>query len=405
MRSFEYIALDTGGQRITGTIEAESKFDIALQMKGEGNTLLRATEKTKRKFSLPRFLSFMEDSVSQEDKILFARNTAAMLRAGLPLGRALQILERQTRHEGFKNVLAQVEQEIKTGTTLSQAMANHPNAFSKLFSSMVRAGEESGSLAQSLAIVGGQLERTHLLQKKIKGALMYPSIIIVAMLIVGVLMLMYVVPTLTKTFKDLGVDLPPSTQAIVIVSDALAENPLFVLLGSALLVGFIVMFFKTPPGRALADAVIIRLPVIGELVKKVNAARTARTLSSLVSSGVDVGAALSITEDVMQRKDYKRVLALARGSIEKGLPLSGVFKESPIYPILLGEMMAVGEETGKLSDMLLETALFYEAEVEEATKNLSSIIEPILMVFVGTGVGFFAISMIQPMYSLMSNVN
>lgn len=405
MRSFEYIALDATGQRITGVIEAESKFDIALQMKGEGKTLLRATENTKKPFTLPAFLSFMGDSVSQEDKILFARNTAAMLRAGLPLGRALQILGRQTRHEGFKNVLSSIEQEIKTGTTLSQAMENHPRAFSKLFSSMVKAGEESGSLAQSLAIVGGQLERTHLLQKKIKGALMYPSIIIVAMIIVGVLMLMYVVPTLTKTFKDLGVDLPPSTQAIVVVSDTLAENPLLVLLGSLAVIFGMILFLRTPLGRMCVDFIVIRLPVIGELVKKVNAARTARTLSSLVSSGVDVGAALSITEDVMQRKDYKQVLSRARASIEKGLPLSQVFKESPIYPILLGEMMAVGEETGKLSDMLLETALFYESEVEEATKNLSSIIEPILMVFVGTGVGFFAISMIQPMYSLMSNVN
>lgn len=395
---FTYKAITPKGEKISGAAEAGDKYELAHIVRGQGNTLISAdTAEIKKGIGFSR--------VKTQDKIIFAKNLGAMLKAGLSLSRAISIMERQTGNEKFKKVLANVGSDISKGSTLSGSLAGFPDIFSSLFVAMVMAGEESGSLAESLNIVGNQMEKAYVLQRKIRGALLYPAIIITAMFIVGALMLVFVVPTLTATFKELNVALPISTQIIVGVSDFLVAHTIVAFFSVVLFIGLAVMFFRSPRGKRIVDFSVTRIPLIGPLAKKANAARTARTLSSLLSSGVDIVEALGITRDVVQNSYYKEVLEGAQKGIQKGTQLSKVFADAPhLYPILVGEMIEVGEETGKLSDMLLQIALFYEGEVEEATKNMATIIEPFLMVLVGVVVGFFAVSMISPTYSLLDNI-
>ncbi len=402
---FNYKAITKEGKRENGTAEAKDKFELSRHLKSEGLILVSAENVSEKAFFNMSAINAFLSSVKTQEKFIFARNLAAMLDAGLSLSRSIGILERQTKNEKFKKIIRKINDDIEKGSSLSESVKKFPKIFPPLFSSMVKAGEESGGLVESLRVVADQMEKNYTMRKKIKGALLYPSIIIFAMVVVGVLMLMFVVPTLTSTFKELGVELPTSTQAIVSLSDFLVTYKLWLLPGFIVLIILLIMFFKTKRGGRILDFSFLKIPVIGELVKKTNSAYTTRTLSSLLSAGVDIVEALEITRDVVQNSYYKEVIESARLKIQKGSPLSASFIEAEhLYPILVGEIMEVGEETGKLSDMILEVAIFYEREVDEATKNMTTIIEPFLMIIVGVVVGFFAIAMISPTYSLMEGI-
>jgi len=336
---------------------------------------------------------------------MFTNNLSGMLSAGLSLNRALSILEKQSKNFVFKKVLNDLAESINKGNTLSDGMKKYPKVFSGIFIPMIHAGEESGSLPKTLSEVGSTIKKSFDLNKKIKGAMTYPAIIVFAMLGIGIFMMVYVVPTLTKTFKDVGGDLPKSTKFIIWISDSISQHFLIFLIIVMITIISIIVLSKLKIVNRYFDKFILYLPVIGNIVKEVNTARTARTLSSLLLSGVNISNAISITEEVVQNVHYKELLSKSIISIEKGMVLSDSFKENTfLYPVMMGEMVEVGEETGNLSKMLLDIADFYEAEVDRKTKDLSTIIEPVLMIFIGVAVGFFAISMISPMYSVMDNV-
>jgi type IV pilus assembly protein PilC len=332
---------------------------------------------------------------------MVTRNLGSMLVAGLPLSRALGVIERQSRNPRLKGIITDVQARITKGDQFNQALAEFPSVFDDLYIAMIRAGEESGGMSDALQILSLQMERSSSLKKKIKGAMIYPAIVLTIMVGIGILMMLYVMPSITGTFKSLGSELPATTKALIAASDFLNEHTILSL-GS--MAGFVITFLyllRTKIGKITSAWIIVRLPIIGNIAKEANAARMARTLSSLLSSGVDVLRALQITEDVVQNPFYKKIIAEAGRRVEKGLPLSETFIErSDLYPILVGEMIAVGEETGQISNMLKELAVFYETEVEHKTKDLSTIIEPLLMVVIGGSVGFFALAMIAPIYSI-----
>ncbi|MBU6430915.1 MAG: type II secretion system F family protein [Patescibacteria group bacterium] len=405
MPKFNFKAVKPSGETYEGSRESADKFSLYKEVKNEGDTVVSAfEEKIGRNRLLSRARSLL-GRITMREKIIFAKNLGAMLKAGLSLSRSLSIIERQTRNKRLKNVTASLSSDVSRGKTLSEAMKEHPDVFSNLLISMVGAGEESGSLSESLAIVSVQMDNSYKLQKKVKGAMIYPAIIMTVMLIIGILMLIYVVPGLTNTFKEVKAELPLSTRSVIFASDLIKDNAIYVFLGIILIAGFLYSWTRTDKGRKSLDFLILKMPIISTIIKETNSARTTRTLSSLLSAGVPVAQALNITGDVIQNHYYKKVLKESQSSVEKGENISSVFiKNSRLYPIFVGEMINVGEETGNMSNMLMEVALFYENEVSQKTKDMSTIIEPFLMVFIGAVVGFFAISMITPMYSVMNNI-
>ncbi len=403
MAFYKYEAKDKEGKIYEKTAEAHSRYDIYALIREEGGTPVSIHEV--RKINLFASFENLFGNVKADQKINFAKNLGLMMDAGLSVTRALSVMSRQSKRKAFKVLLTDIENDVSKGETLSAALGKRPKVFSALFVSMVKAGEESGNLSGSLNIVASQMEKTHLLVKKVRGALIYPGIIITVMLIIGGLLLIFMVPVMTETFEGIGAQLPLSTRILIGLSDFLIANTILVLGGLMLLVLGGIAFFKSAMGHRVVDIIVLRIPVIGEIIKEFESARTTRTLSSLLSAGVEIIAAMDTTLEVIQNHLYKKVLKKARSAVEKGEPISTVFAEnSRIYPLFVGEMMAVGEETGKISEMLMNVATYYEGEVDQKTKDLSTIIEPILMIIIGIGVGFFAISMLAPTYSLVDYI-
>jgi type IV pilus assembly protein PilC len=403
MPVFHYKAKKMSGQEIEGRREARDRFELAEFLRKEDYYLLFSKAEKTSGVKL-KFFSFF-GHISAEEKIVFARNLAVMVGAGVSLVKGFDILSRQTDNRSWKKILENIGQAVKTGRTLNQALENYPQIFKPLFRSMVKAGEISGKLEEALKLIAGQLESDYSLKRKIQGALVYPAIILSTMIVIGILMFIYVVPTILATFEELEVKLPPTTLVMVKISRFFIEQS-FLAAGLTVLIilsaGFLI---RSRPGTKLISKILIRAPVISGIVKKMNSARTSRTLSSLISSGVNIVEALEITEEVVQNSAYQKVLRQARAEIQRGNPISKTFiSYCDVYPVLVGEMMAIGEETGKLSEMLLRLAVFYEDDVAEAAKTLSTIIEPVLMVLVGAIVGFFAVSMIQPLYSAVGGL-
>ncbi len=386
-------------------IDAPTRFAVYEQVEKEGGAVT-AIEEAGGGIDLSKFTSFQIGSgVKMQERITFTKNLAAMLSAGLTLSRALSVIERQTTNKALKKIVIDLQNQVKQGSSFHEALALHMNVFSKLFIAMTKAGEESGTLSDALATVARQMDRSFTLQKKIQGAMIYPAVILVAIVIIGVLMLMFVVPTLSATFTSLNVELPMATKVIIAVSNFMKDNVFATLFVLFAVIGGGVAFIKSKPGSALVLWTALRVPVIGELVRETMSARAARALSSLLSSGVEMLTAISIAQEVVGAKMFADVLEEAGVRVKKGEPLSTAFANHPkLYPVFVADMIAVGEETGKVSDMLGQVAQYYEVDVEDRTKDLSTIIEPVLMLFIGLFVGVFAVSMMAPIYSLSSKI-
>ncbi len=386
-------------------IDAATRFAVYEQVEKEGGAVT-AIEEAGGGIDLSKFTSFQIGSgVKMQERITFTKNLAAMLSAGLTLSRALSVIERQTTNKALKKIVIDLQEQVKQGSSFHEALALHMNVFSKLFIAMTKAGEESGTLSDALATVARQMDRSFTLQKKIQGAMIYPAVILVAIVIIGVLMLMFVVPTLSATFASLNVELPMATKIIIAVSNFMKDNVIATLFVLFAVIGGGVAFIKSKPGSALVLWAALRIPVIGELVRETMSARAARALSSLLSSGVEMLTAISIAQEVVGAKMFADVLEEAGVRVKKGEPLSTAFANHPkLYPVFVADMIAVGEETGKVSDMLGQVAQYYEVDVEDRTKDLSTIIEPVLMLFIGLFVGVFAVSMMAPIYSLSSKI-
>jgi len=405
MAHFTYTAKHSTGEVYKGEAEASDHYELYKIIRESGGEVISYKE-TKKGGIKAMNISFSLGRIKTQEKIVFARNLGAMIQAGLAASRALSVMERQTKNAALKKIIINLNEEISKGKTLADAMMAYPKMFSNLFISMVRAGEESGNLADSLKIVALQMDRSYSLSRRIRGALMYPAVVIVLMIIISIVLLTYIVPTLQSTFAGLNVTLPASTQFIVNVSNILRFHGVILSIVVIALIAAFIWWKRRPQGKSVIDYIVLKIPIMGNIVKEVNAARTARTLSSLLTSGVDMVEAVRITTDVVQNVHYKKVLQTAQTTITKGDPLSKVFSENEkLYPTFLTEMMAVGEETGKMGEMLLGVAVFYEDDVEQATKDMSTVIEPLIMVVIGAGVGFFAVAMITPMYSLVNVIS
>ena len=406
MSHFSFKAKKPTGEIYSGEQDVADRFELYRMIRDSGGEIVEFKEKGGAKGLHTEINIGFLQRVNMQEKINFARNLGLMLSSGLSLARSLSVLDRQSKNKELKKVISALSEEITRGSTFADALANHPKVFPQLFVAMVHAGEQSGTLADSLKAVAAQMESTHNLERRVRGALMYPGVILSVMVVIGILMFLFVVPTLTKVFKDLGVELPLSTRIIVGISDAVQLHGLVTIAVIAVVAFGIWRWVKTRSGKRFLHALYLKLPGIGGMVQEVNSARTARTLSSLITAGVEVVEAVSITGSVVQNVYFKDVLKKAETAIKKGDLMSAVFEaNSKYYPVFFAEMLSVGEETGKIGDMLDNVSNYYESDVEQKTRNMSSVIEPILMVVIGAAVGVFAVSMIQPIYSLVDAVH
>ena len=307
MSQFKYKATRLG-ETYEGSIEASDRFAVYKHIRGEHGTVISVRQvQTFGAFNFER-INIAFNRVKTHEKIMFAKNLATMLEAGLAISRSLSVMVRQTKNPKFKDILVHINKDLNQGSSFSAALEKYPKVFSSLFTAMVHAGEESGKLVESLRVVGSQMESAYTLKKKIRGSLIYPTIIIIVLIIVGILMMIYIVPTLASTFEELGADLPASTRAIIGFSDFL-QNNFFIAIGMLItIVGGSIYWFKTKRGGRVFEFIILHMPLISGLVKEVNSARTARTLASLVSSGVGMVSAVVITRDVIQNSYYKEVV-------------------------------------------------------------------------------------------------
>lgn len=404
MLQFSYKAKTKDGEVKSGRMNANDQTELTRMLKQRGMVLVSA-QKMKSKGSnnmkLPEFLQ----RVGIVDKMLFTRNLGVMLKAGLPFARALSILSEQTKSSYFREVLEKIVDEVQKGAGLADSLEKYPKVFNHLFVSMVRVGEAGGNLEEVLDMLSLQLRKDYELTSKIRGAMTYPCVIIAAMGIVGILMMTFVFPNLLKMFADSGAELPVTTKALIFISESLQKYGIEMLIGFVLLVALFLRAIKTEGGKKSFDGFMLKVPVIGEIIMKVNAARFSRTLSSMIASGVSIVQALETVSDTLGNYYYKQSAADACQKVQKGVNLSEVVTEyGKLYPSMMVHMIEVGEETGSMETTLKQVAEFYEDEVDQFTSNLSSIIEPVLMLIMGAAVGLFAIALIQPMYSIMETV-
>ena len=399
MPKFYFEARDFEGKIKKGEREAKDIFELASSLKKEGLFLIRAKkEKKERK----KTLSFSLFGVSLAEKIFFTRNLKVMISAGVSLTRALETLATQVKNSYFKKVLFEIRERIEKGEALSQALSFFPKIFPEIYQSMVKVGEEGGRLEEVLDTLAFQMERENELKSKIKGAMLYPAIVILAMIGVAALMLTFVVPKLAQTFEELKIELPATTKAVIFLGKFMEKNWPFLLL---LLIFFFFLFsraLKTKLGKKIFDSILLKIPIISGIVKKQNCAMASRILSSLISAGVPLVKSLEICANTLGNFYFKEAFFVAAEKVKKGEKLSQALKPyQKFLPVTLISMIEVGEETGETGTVLSKLADFYETEVTNEAKNLASVIEPILLLLVGAAVGFFAVSMVQPMYSML----
>jgi type IV pilus assembly protein PilC len=407
MPLFTFSAKSNTGEIKTGTIDVASETELAHSLREQGFILtsvqlLKEPLKIRNRMNefLPSF-SF----VPLSEKMIFARNMAVMIGAGLSLNRALDALASQTKNKNFSKIISSVSEDVKKGQPLAESLNKHPKIFSELFVNMVKVGETGGNLEGTLNLLAHQLEKDHELRAKVKSAMIYPAVIVTVMLVIGIVMMTTVVPKLTEIFKEMNTDLPWSTQFIISFSNFLSQHWLLSILIVVALVFCVRFLLKTKNGKMTFDLLLLKSPIFGDISKKINSARLARTLGSLIESTVPIVQGLQIVAGTMSNYQFRESLTVAAQEVQKGNPLSTTIKAFPnLYPPTVNQMIQVGEETGTLGSILIKLADFYEEEVSNVTKGMSAIVEPILMVIIGAVVGFFAISMIQPMYSIMGGM-
>jgi type IV pilus assembly protein PilC len=405
MPIFSYQATDKKGQDVTGMVEADSLALAINQVRSLGYFPTKVKEDAgklarRQKVKGKGFTITIGGFVKRKQVTLMTRQLATLIDAGLPLLRSLSILHDQQKPGKLKNILDELVNDVQSGTTFSEGLAKHPKAFDKLYVNMVRAGEVGGMLEVVLNRLADFAERREALARKVKGAMIYP---IMVMLVAGgvvTFLLIKVVPTFAEIFSDLGGALPAPTQFLVNTSEALKHSFLKILAYIAGIIIGIKMVFKIELIRAIKDRVVLKLPLFGQLVRKIGVARFSRTLGTLITSGVPILQSLSIVKETIANRVIANAVGEVHDSIREGETIAGPLEESGAFPPMAVNMIDVGEETGNLDSMLLKVADIYDAEVEVAIGGMLQMLEPAMMVVLGGIVGFIVISMYLPIFSL-----
>ena len=408
--TFAFKAMDVAGAASAGELEADSKAQVSEQLRQRGLIVLDVSEK-KAPFKIEQLWQTWK-GIDMRELSIFSRQFATLVASGMPMLRTLHTLEEQTQDERIKEAVGGVRADIEAGSTLEQAMARHPEVFDRLYRAMVRSGEESGRLEDALDRIAFQVEKSDSLRRQVKSALMYPALIFGFAMVVLVAVVAFVIPVFVGIFEQIAEEnpgekasLPIPTQICVTASDAITGYWFILVPG---LIAAFVLFFRwkrTEAGKSAWDRFTLRIPMkIGDVIQKVALARWSRTFSGSVSAGVPMLQAIKLTGETAGNVVLEEAMADMYDSVKRGGSLAGPIERNEIFPPMVGHMVAVGEETGQLEHMLTKIADFYEDEVDAKVKALTSLIEPIMIVFVGGVVGFIVIAMYLPIFTLYDKI-
>ncbi len=401
MPFFSYKARSQDGQTVKGLVEAPNQ-EAASKLLHDKQLFITALTESRGGRGIGSVTTKYERGIPFGEIVNFTRQLATMVVAGLSLPEALTILRAQTTSQVFVSVLADIEHQIVSGGNLGDSLAKYPKYFPPIYIALVRAGESSGQLDQVMTRLADSMEGQRDFKSKVSGAMIYPVIIVVGMGVVVMIMMTVVIPKLTELYSDFGVELPGSTKLLISMSSFFVN---FWWLVIAAAVGGYYAFNKwrkTTTGELVVDTIILKVPLFGELQKKIILVEFTRTLSMLITSGIRLLDALHILKDALGNVLFRNAIVNISKKVERGFPLGETFSEYPVFPVIVSQMMKVGEETGKLDDTLLKLSKYFQSESENLVKGLTTAIEPIIMVVLGVGVGFIVISVITPIYNLTS---
>mgnify|MGYP001587552352 FL=1 len=403
MPVYTYKAKDISGKTVNATLEAQGQAFVVDAIRKKGLTIIsieESVEKKKKGISIA-----VKKKIKIDDLVVFSRQLATMIDAGIPLVQGLDILSEQIEHKEFRNIVSRVRNDVETGSTLSEAISRHPKVFSQLFINMVRAGESSGMLDDIMDRLAGYLEKSSALQRKISSALVYPAVVICMAILITLILLLKVIPTFKEIFAGFGAKLPTPTLVLIIISDTL-RSYFLLLLGAAVVLGFLISrYVRTEKGRLKYDQLLLNLPVFGILFKKVAVSKFTRTLSTLIKSGVSILAALEIVGKTAGNKVVENAVTDVRASIREGENIATPLAKSGVFPPMVVRMISVGEQTGELEKMLEKISDFYDEQVDSAVAGLTSMIEPLIIAFLGIVIGSIVIAMFMPIFKMSEIIN
>ncbi len=396
---FRYEATDNQGDKKIGLVEADNSQEAATLLKDNGLILLNLeVTSVKKSFNIP-FLN----RISLKDLVIFARQFSIMIGAGVAMVQALRILVNQTENPNLKKVIAEIADEVDGGALLSDCLAKRPKIFSQFFVSVIKSGEKSGKLDDVLSYLADEIGKDYDMTSKIRGAMIYPAVVIVAMFAIGLVMMIFVLPKLMDVLTETGTALPLATRILIGISNFLTGYWWIVIAFVLAAVFFIRIVLKSKPGRIIFDGLILRVPVFGKLFQKILLVRFCRSMNTLLIGGVSIENSLSIAGDVVSNMTYQSLVEKTIRAVEDGNSISMIFLESPLVPKMVAYMMQVGEETGKLDLVFSKVAEFYSREVDNMLANMMSLLEPLVMILIGVGVGVMVAAVIMPMYSMVGN--
>ena len=399
MSLFFYKAKNTKGQLIEGLVEAASE-DIVVNLLVEKNMSIIEIRRQSAKDFSGHLLSFL-NRVKIREKVIFFRQLAVMIDANLPIVKALRILIKQTRNKYFKTVISNIADEVAGGAKLSQSMALFPNVFSDFYSNIVTSGETSGRLGGIMNYLADQQEKDYDLRSKIRGAMIYPAFILFGLLAVGLIMMIFVIPQMTQLLQESGTTLPLMTRWLIGFSNFFINyGYLTAILIAVAVSGFFLVINKTVAGRRLFDLFKIKTPIIGKILTDIYIVRITRSLNTLLRGGVPTAKSLRVVRKIVGNVIYEEMLAQTIKDVDEGSSLASSLVANEYLPVLVSQMVSVGEETGQLENVLDRITDFYTREIDNSIVNLSTLIEPIIMVFLGLAVGGFVAAVIMPMWQL-----
>ncbi len=397
-----YRAVTQDGKTIRGLIEARDIKEAATYLRKHQLVPVKIIPETKT--GVAKYFPFLSRT-SSNDLVFFTRQLSSMITSGLTLVQALNILKNQMQSSAMTEIVQSIISDVEDGKNLSLALSKHPHTFSPIYIALIKTAESSGLLDKVLQRLADNLEKDQRLKRTIRGALMYPIIILIMMFVVTLVMMIFVVPQLTTMYTNLNLELPITTLIVIGLSD-FTSNYWYIVLTILVVGGYALNnWYKKPAGRKAVDGYMLKLPVFGKLMSQSMMAEFTRTLSLLITSGSLVVDSLHKSGDVVTNVLYKDAIDLVAKRVEKGIDIGDAMEASPLFPPMVVEMVKIGEQTGKLDDSLLKASEYFEREVEESVKVMTTLLEPVIMIILALGVGFLIIAIITPIYNLISSIS